>query len=1093
MRIKDIKTPQMSSYWVKPVTSDQTLKCVVGRIELHPSLNGYGLHTHNASYHIHLKDAHKQLELDSDLQVGQAHIAEIESIAKDGSALLKIIYFYGGVMKLDQLTIAISESVESIAHKQNLKFNTLKQLCKILKDRCTFRIGNKMYYTMRTFDNLSEGNEESGYMISGDRLSVPVYMDKDEYNQSITVAKKLVFNQVGQAGALRLVCGELDFTDTESASQLDQFVKSTLEELHKNDRTFMNQWDKYGAIEGELLLDRAKRVGVLNYHTAKALGGAIDFFFDKVPEGLQEDDMLTITDSMPPYILKPDMTWQQYADWLTDKWSNTDHKKASQIYGKIIEATSKRIRLKMNQVPDQALYLVLSIEGDKVQIDRRMKAREAILYGKSANPLLGLIIESGSQLPTKRPIKRTQPLSGFVREKIFEHDPTEVQIDAIDIALNTPDIALIQGPPGTGKTTVVTAILERLNEMMDKSGGVSGNVLISGFQHDAVENIISRLSINSLPTIKFGRRASESEYSADVTEAKLTQFSESVIDKIRAKNPQIHQNENEKKLKLLMNSYLLNPSDAHAIGLLEMITELSDQSMPQPLRQQADVIIKVIQSETQKIDEIGLRYVRRLRTHAESFKDDGPTSAMNVLIHFDQSLMTNDKELLQKAAFYTGGMELNFLDDLEFLKDELLNQCSPAKIQTVDKHRFEVLELANQVTEHLKRSQSYGNKKDIILANFVHELSDNPGAIKSAMASYNTVYAATTQQSEGKEIRIAKNLNRDDQLIYDTVIIDEAARTSPRDLMIPMAQGKRRIILVGDHKQLPHLIDTEVSKLLEEGDNINMDFIEESMFKYLFRRAKELESQDHIRRTVTLDAQYRTHPILGDFVSDQFYKADGQSYRSDLPAEKFDQTLKGIEHIPSIWIDVPNKRGREDKEGHSRRRLIEADVIANQLAEWIDSKDAEGLSFGIISFYRGQVNLIMEALRKKEIAERVTDDSIQIKKEYQLLENGDERIRVGTVDAFQGMEFDVVFLSMVRTETNQNIKKATMEENQVKAQRMIFGHLMSPNRLCVAMSRQKKALIMVGNAALANSTLGSRAVPQLKAYYALCQQQGGVL
>lgn len=98
------------------------------------------------------------------------------------------------------------------------------------------------------------------------------------------------------------------------------------------------------------------------------------------------------------------------------------------------------------------------------------------------------------------------PLSSFVKEKIFKYDPTETQKKAIDIALNTPDIAIIQGPPGTGKTTVITAIIERLNELCDKREKVNGQVLITSFQHDAVRNVIERLRINSLPTIKFGKQ-----------------------------------------------------------------------------------------------------------------------------------------------------------------------------------------------------------------------------------------------------------------------------------------------------------------------------------------------------------------------------------------------------------------------------------------------------------------------------------------------------------------------------------------------------------------------------------------------------------
>ena len=111
---------------------------------------------------------------------------------------------------------------------------------------------------------------------------------------------------------------------------------------------------------------------------------------------------------------------------------------------------------------------------------------------------------------TKNRVK-VDPLSSFVAEKIFKNPPTETQKNAIDIALNTPDIAIIQGPPGTGKTTVITAIIERLNEISNKKTVNNGQVLITSFQHDAVRNVIERLSVNSLPTVKFGHQERDGE------------------------------------------------------------------------------------------------------------------------------------------------------------------------------------------------------------------------------------------------------------------------------------------------------------------------------------------------------------------------------------------------------------------------------------------------------------------------------------------------------------------------------------------------------------------------------------------------------
>ena len=67
----------------------------------------------------------------------------------------------------------------------------------------------------------------------------------------------------------------------------------------------------------------------------------------------------------------------------------------------------------------------------------------------------------------------------------------------------------------------------------------------------------------------------------------------------------------------------------------------------------------------------------------------------------------------------------------------------------------------------------------------------------------------------------------------------------------------------------------------------------------------------------------------------------------------------------------------------------------------------------------------------------------------------EERFRIGSVDAFQGKEFDVVILSLVRS-NNIQIKDS-------KDIRKKYGFLTSYNRLNVAMSRAKMLLIAVGD------------------------------
>lgn len=47
-------------------------------------------------------------------------------------------------------------------------------------------------------------------------------------------------------------------------------------------------------------------------------------------------------------------------------------------------------------------------------------------------------------------------------------------------------------------------------------------------------------------------------------------------------------------------------------------------------------------------------------------------------------------------------------------------------------------------------------------------------------------------------------------VVFDWVIIDEAGRATPPELLVPMTLG-RKIVLVGDHKQLPPLVDQPIN------------------------------------------------------------------------------------------------------------------------------------------------------------------------------------------------------------------------------------------------------------------------------------------
>ena len=134
--------------------------------------------------------------------------------------------------------------------------------------------------------------------------------------------------------------------------------------------------------------------------------------------------------------------------------------------------------------------------------------------------------------------------------------------------------------------------------------------------------------------------------------------------------------------------------------------------------------------------------------------------------------------------------------------------------------------------------KKYNDEKSAILAELLKELRGNRSEVERSLEHYLFVYAATTQQSEGIEIRKAKGIqkHKGEHPEYETVIVDEAARVSPADLMIPLAQAKKRIILVGDHRQLPHIYDEEIfESMKEDGERVDMNNIKKSMFEYLLK------------------------------------------------------------------------------------------------------------------------------------------------------------------------------------------------------------------------------------------------------------------
>lgn len=1063
-----------------------------GVIEVSDKKGEY-LYIHNElSISFKIVDKNQKNKLDDYFLRKYKNIAYIDSVfaTKDELKIFITIYFFYPDNRLNQnFSLYINEE---------MKKQYSKELSKEYDKNFYISNGNNRYYI---------------YSITEDTITL---FGKDYYlefqlEEEDTVFKDEKFNffeikKIGKyskkdknsyiASLLKLAIGR-------SIKILDkkEHVSNSIAKRIKEDRGYLNLWEKYASIEGDFLINKARQIGEIKINSASNLeeGYRVLYLENREQiEKLKVGDCLELQKKLPSYFLYEEMDWNDYRneceirkmeneesdmeveeildDNLFSETVDTPQfiSEDEQILDKKKKKTNNRIKIyKINKEENSILvenfsikdiekkHLILSILGDQLQIERREKARDKIKEGKAAMPTIGLILNGSLENIEKlmeNKIDKIDSLTPFVKDKIFKNEPTQRQKEAIEIALNTPDIAVIQGPPGTGKTTVITAIIERLNERVDKKEDNKGKILITSFQHDAVKNVISRLRINSLPTLKFGRKDEDDFF----TEKEIENWCEEVRDKLNQNVSNLEKNLEKEGLLNLYKEYLILPSEYTEEKLLLAIKKISVNSK---LIERIDTYLS---ESSFNEDSILLNNIRKFRTTKEGFLDGGAEICYNIYISLKELVKNNKKfentlKLLEKGYLIKDNeVDEDFLKSMFILKNNLLNLLIPKPIYKKERINNEIKEIYKIAEQELCTPK---NEEEKIIFNFYNEISNNSLFIKKILENYCFVYSATTQQSEGVEIRKAKGKVREDP-IYDVVIVDEAARVNPLDLMIPLSQATKKIILVGDHRQLPHVYNEDIfDELQNDGEideNLREKGISQSMFEYLKEKADELEKKDNIKRTITLDRQYRMHKLLGNFINQNFYEVYNEGFHSPLADEIFKQDFY---KTPLVWIDVKNTVDKEIKKGTSRKRESEANIIVNKLKEMITSGKGKKLTYGVISFYKAQVDEIIEKLKKEGL---------------------NDKVKVGSVDAFQGMEFDVMFLSVVRTNTKESLNS-----------RFPYGFLASENRLCVALSRQKRLLVVVGDSDIFYSKewkeLAKKSVPAMVNLYELCLKEGEII
>ena len=284
-----------------------------------------------------------------------------------------------------------------------------------------------------------------------------------------------------------------------------------------------------------------------------------------------------------------------------------------------------------------------------------------------------------------------------------------------------------------------------------------------------------------------------------------------------------------------------------------------------------------------------------------------------------------------------------------------------------------------------------------------------------------------------RHIGIADNL-------YDWVIVDEAARSISSELAIAMQSGTR-ILLVGDHKQLPPLYSEEHKNALAR--RLGISKRGEELDQALGSDFERVFLSEYGKQTcATLKTQYRMAPAIGSLVSACFYENVLENGKTDNDVPNIYFRLP--EKIKSCvtWLDttsLPNAYHEQGKSGSLSNRA-EADVIIGILQDLANDEtfmnsepvqkclEKNEQAIGVICMYGEQKKLI-----RKKFNERSWNDDFR------------RLIKIDSVDSYQGKENRVIILSLTRYDKTYST-----------------GFLHLPNRINVALSRAMDKLVIVG-------------------------------
>ena len=397
---------------------------------------------------------------------------------------------------------------------------------------------------------------------------------------------------------------------------------------------------------------------------------------------------------------------------------------------------------------------------------------------------------------------------------------------------------------------------------------------------------------------------------------------------------------------------------------------------------------------------------------------------------------------------------------LQFLVREQLAECNNVQSSKLKAQSSILLlaytnravdEICNMLSENMLDYIRMGNEfscspeySDHLLQEVIDE---NPSlhTIRSTLENARIVVATTSTMNSRSALFNFKQ--------FDLAVIDEASQILEPNIigLLTSRHGEeraiRKFILIGDHKQLPAVVQQSDAEVIVEDETleaIHLTSCANSLFERLILTERAAGRTDFIG---TLHKQGRMHPDIADFANRRFY---AKEQLECVPlAHQLEQTLPYHEVSEDETDDIlkthrmifiPSKPCRQlnvSEKVNTEEAQIIADLL-RRLHRQLGSDFNPQKSVGVIVPYRNQIAMIRKEIEKLGIP-------------------GLEGISIDTVERYQGSQRDIILYSFTIQSRYQLdfLTANTFYEDGQPIDR----------KLNVAITRARKQLVLTGNEA----------------------------